>query len=185
MRKLLGTTFGFCRRHESARLVHPTRSFRCPTIWRLRSYTDDMDQFEIYRSDFYKLSQAYSFRLPGYLILESHLPVTQFDDLPPAADVDLARCFRIAERLLHAVLSPERVYFLRFGETTQAIHFHVVPRTSEIAQRYCHPKAVTPGLNGAEIVSWIWSNHESLMHSDMDISEFIRSARQYLQTCGE
>jgi diadenosine tetraphosphate (Ap4A) HIT family hydrolase len=169
----------------SASLGHSTRTFRYSTIWPLRSYTDDMDQFEIYRSDFYKLSQAYSFRLPGYLILESHLPVTQFDDLPPAADADLARCFRIAERVLNAVLRPERVYFLRFGETTQAIHFHVVPRTSEIAQRYCHPAAVTPGLNGAEIVSWIWSNHESLMHSDMEISEFVRSARRYLHTSSE
>ncbi|MFL9874111.1 hypothetical protein [Paraburkholderia megapolitana] len=140
-----------------------------------------MDEFEIYRSDFYKLSQAYSFRLPGYLILESLLPLTEFGDLPPAADADLAKCFRVAERLLNALLLPERIYFSRFGETTQAIHFHVVPRTAEIARRYCHPAAVTPGLNGAEVMSWIWANHGDLDYSDADIREFVRSARQYLQ----
>lgn len=140
-----------------------------------------MDEFEIYRSDFYKLSQAYSFRLPGYLILESLSPVAEFGDLPTAADAGLAECFRVAEQVLNALLSPERIYFLRFGETTQAIHFHVVPRTSEIAQRYCHPAAVTPGLNGAEIMSWIWVNHKDLNYSDADIDEFVRAARRHLQ----
>lgn len=142
-----------------------------------------MDQLEIYRSGFYKLSQAYAYRLPGYLILESHFPATQFDALPPEADAYLAKCFRIAERILHALISPERVYFLRFGESTQAIHFHVVPRTRDVAQRFCHPATVALGLNGAEIVSWIWSNHESLMHSEADIREFVSSAKRYVQTC--
>ncbi|RKP46012.1 hypothetical protein [Trinickia fusca] len=141
-----------------------------------------MDTFELYRSKFYKLVQATSYRLPGYLILEALSPVTQFADLPVDADADLVACFRVAEQVLAALLNAERVYFLRFGESTQTIHFHVVPRTAEIAQRYCHPSAVTPGLNGAEIVSWIWSNHESLKYSDTDISEFVRAARQYLQT---
>jgi diadenosine tetraphosphate (Ap4A) HIT family hydrolase len=141
-----------------------------------------MDAYEIYRSNFYKLSQAHSYRVPGYLILESLSPVKQFAVLPTDADADLAACFRIAERLLGSLLSTERVYFLRFGESIQTIHFHVVPRTAEIAQKYCHPAAVSPGLNGAEIVSWIWSNHESLMYSDADIVEFVRSARQYLRT---
>lgn len=89
--------------------------------------------------------------MPGYLILEAQSPATKFDQLPAIADADLVRCFRIPERILNVVPSPERVYFLRFGETAQAIHFHVVPRTSEIAQRYCHPAAVTPALTAPKL----------------------------------
>jgi hypothetical protein len=66
---------------------------------------DEMDAFEIYRSNFCKLSQTYSYRVPGYLILETLTPVTQFAELPTEADADLAACFRVAEKLLGALLS--------------------------------------------------------------------------------
>jgi diadenosine tetraphosphate (Ap4A) HIT family hydrolase len=136
------------------------------------------DPFEIYRSAFFKLSQAYSFQVPGYLILETLAPARRFADIPSEADADLMSCFRVAERVLNDLLSPERIYFLRFGESTENIHFHIVPRTAAIADRYGRPAEGEEALNGAGIVSWLWANHKGLGHAEADLIAFIQAARQ-------
>jgi diadenosine tetraphosphate (Ap4A) HIT family hydrolase len=143
--------------------------------------THAMESFEIYQSGFYTLSQAHGFRLPGYLILSSNTPVSRFSDLPLQADADLGACIRLADTLLHTLLAPERVYVLRFGESIEAIHFHIIPRTNEIALQFSAPDQVQPGLNGADIASWIWHNHDALGYSDMDIDSFIQRARQFVE----
>ncbi|MGF6243770.1 hypothetical protein SAMN05444165_0227 [Paraburkholderia phenazinium] len=139
-----------------------------------------VDPFEIYRTSFYKLSQAYSFHVPGYLILETLSPARRFSDIPSEADADLVSCFRVAERLLDSLLNPERIYFLRFGESTENIHFHIVPRTSAIADMYGRPAPGEDALNGAGVVSWLWANHQRLGYAESDVRVFIQAARQSL-----
>lgn len=143
--------------------------------------THPMESSEIYQSDYYTLSQVHGFRLPGYLILSSNTPVSRFSDLPLQADADLGTCIRLADTLLRKLLEPERVYLLRFGESIEAIHFHIIPRTNDIASQFSAPGQVQPGLNGADIASWIWHNHDALGYSDMDIDSFIQRARQFVR----
>jgi diadenosine tetraphosphate (Ap4A) HIT family hydrolase len=150
-------------------------------VYALVLCSPEMDSLEIYRSSFYILSQARDYLVPGYLILEALAPAEHFTELPAAADIDLMAVFRKAKQLLMDLLNPERIYFLRFGESNRHFHFHVVPRTVEIARRHCDPHPVTPGLNGAQIVSWLWCNHQSLGYTEVDLDEFAEKARRHLR----
>ena len=86
----------------------------------------------------------------------------------------------LAEGLLHRLLRPERIYALKFGEEVPAVHFHVVPRSADLAAAYRAATGDAPPLSGAAIVDWVWSNHDLLGHTDEAIGEFIERARAAL-----
>jgi diadenosine tetraphosphate (Ap4A) HIT family hydrolase len=139
-----------------------------------------MDKFEICRLGMYRLSQAGAYRLPGYLIVDTAMDVVRFAEIPPEERANLITIFQIAEELLIRLLGAERVYTLRFGESVNALHFHVVPRTREVALA-CGQ--TSEPLNGAKVVEWIWENHVRLGYTDADICNFSMQARQSAQLC--
>ena len=64
----------------------------------------------------------------------------------------------ILGRLECALLSATgatRIYILRFSETHSSVHFHVFPRTDEMAARYIQAMRRSPGqIIGPELFEW-------------------------------
>ena len=117
------------------------------------------------------------YRVPGYLIVDGRAEHTRLDELDDAARADLMRCLASAERIVRALCEPERVYTLRFGEMVPRLHFHVVPRTAQIAAAYAAEVDDEPPFNGARVVAWLWANHASLGVGDAELDAWVRAAR--------
>jgi len=147
-----------------------------------------MNSHTIWKSENFKLSQSYDYRLPGYVFVECNSGARNLNDLQSIESQELVSVLKLAERLLHSLIRPERIYVLKFGESDERVHFHIVPRTAKLLASYLNTCRATPPYNGALITAWLWANAESLDHSDEEIHEFVSSARQMceelaLDTC--
>jgi diadenosine tetraphosphate (Ap4A) HIT family hydrolase len=136
-----------------------------------------VDELLLFRTAHFTASQARSYRLPGYVIVESVADVDRIDALEPDARRDLVACLAEAERLVRAHTEPERVYTLRFGEMQPRIHFHVIPRTARVAAAYAAEVDDAPPWSGARLVDGLWRRHASLGFSDEEIAAFVELAR--------
>ena len=136
-----------------------------------------MDDLLVFETEHFTVGQARSFRLPGYLIIEAKAQYEHLDELSNDAAKDLVRCLGEAERLVHEIVAPERVYTLRFGEMQPRIHFHVIPRTARVAAAFVSETGATPPYSGALLVDWLWRRHEILGYTDGELRSFVVAAR--------
>lgn len=136
-----------------------------------------MDDLLIFETEHFTVGQASSYRLPGYVIVESNADVDRLDALPPGALGDLATCLAETERIVRELVAPERIYTLRFGELLPRIHFHVIPRTARVAAAYAAEVDDAPPYNGARLVDWLWRRHASLGFTDAELDAFVTAAR--------
>jgi diadenosine tetraphosphate (Ap4A) HIT family hydrolase len=93
--------------------------------------------------------------VPGYLILLPLTPADRFNDLGAPALAVLGPTFAALEGALIDIIGCERVYFLRLSEGLNSVHFHVFPRTAELAVRF-HME-MTPkdaDINGELLFYW-------------------------------
>ena len=141
-----------------------------------------MNPHTIWQSECFKLSQSYDFRLPGYMFVECISNPRSLADLQPSESQELVSVLKLAEHLLHTLIRPEKVYVLKFGESDDRVHFHIIPRTTKLLASYLNACQTSPPYNGALITAWLWANAESLGYTEEDISDFVSSARQ---ACGE
>ena len=137
-----------------------------------------MNTHTLWQSEFFKLSQSYDYRFPGYLFVECISSVQKLNNLHSDESQELIAALKLAEHLIHTLIRPERIYILKFGESEQRVHFHIVPRTAKLLDAYLRTCMVSPPYNGALITVWLWANANSLGHSDEEINGFISSARQ-------
>lgn len=142
--------------------------------------TPDPHDLEILQTEHTTISQAHGIRIPGYLIVEPRAACTQISDLDPAQAADLMHCLSLAEALVRAMTDPARIYILKFGEEKPQIHFHVVPRTEEIAEAYRAEIDDAEPYNGARVVDWIWNNHEAFGKTDAQLRAAADQARAIL-----
>ncbi len=144
-----------------------------------------MDAFELRTGRHFRLSQSYGFRFPGYLFVESLVPLTRIGDIGPEARAELHDLLADAEKLAERLVAPERVYVLRFGEEDPTVHFHVVPRTRRLLDAYLADVDDEPPFSGAAIVAWLWRNAATLGFTDADVRDFVTRARAALRESGQ
>jgi diadenosine tetraphosphate (Ap4A) HIT family hydrolase len=137
-----------------------------------------MNPHTIWQSQHFKLSQSFSFRLPGYLFVEALSGVPRLSDLQTPESQELGLALKLAEHLVHTLIRPERTYVLRFGESDERVHFHVVPRTTKLLNFYLRSQQDAPSYNGALITAWLWANADTLGHTEEEIQTFVSAARQ-------
>ncbi len=70
--------------------------------------------------------------LSGYVILKPRRHVHQLADLTDAEASALGPLLRRLLGAMQAVLAPERIYVASFAETVHHLHFHLVPRYSDM-----------------------------------------------------
>jgi diadenosine tetraphosphate (Ap4A) HIT family hydrolase len=131
----------------------------------------------IHPSPYFTVSQATSLGILGYVIVECRSERTRLDALDAEALRDLAHCLAETERVLRELLKPERVYTLRFGEYLERIHFHVIPRTAQLASAYAAATSDAPPYNGARLVAWLWDHEPELRASEDELAAFVERAR--------
>jgi diadenosine tetraphosphate (Ap4A) HIT family hydrolase len=136
-----------------------------------------MNDSLVFESEHFTAEQARSYRLPGYLIVESKAEVDRLDVLSRDSAQDLAMCLAEAERIVRELVSPERIYTLRFGEVNPRIHFHVIPRSTRVAAAYAAEVEDAPPYNGARLVDWLWTHHANLGFTDEELRSFVAAAR--------
>ena len=140
--------------------------------------TDSIDRLLILETEHTTICQAHGIRIPGYLIVEPRSECTGIADLDPDQAADFMLCLTRAEALVQALVEPERIYILKFGEQKPQIHFHVIPRTEAIAKAYTAEVPDEEPYNGAKVTDWIWARHESFGYTDEQLVEFVTQARQ-------
>lgn len=136
-----------------------------------------MNSLDIWASDLVKISHARSYRLPGYLFVEC-VPAKSLDVCARSKTKEaLALATVRAENIVSALLNPQKVYVLRFGESSENEHFHIIPRTDALLQKYLSENDDSAPYNGAKITSWLWERSASLGYAERDINDFISRAR--------
>lgn len=136
-----------------------------------------MDRHTIWESPSFRISQSYSYPLPGYLFVEALADARRLDRLSPDTRRELGEVLALAEHLVTSIVAPERVYILKFGESDELAHFHVIPRTRRLLDAYLASEADTAPYNGARITAWLWANGAKLNHPSAEADAFVAAAR--------
>jgi len=143
----------------------------------MSSSESSRDALLIRRGGHFVLEQAYSWRLPGYLVLDARREAARLGDLEPAARSEMVDMLVLAEQVVERLLAPGRVFLLRFGNEVARLHFHVVPRTERVLAAYAAESGDQEPWSGGALVDWIWRRHEVLGHTEEDVLRFAREAR--------
>jgi diadenosine tetraphosphate (Ap4A) HIT family hydrolase len=92
---------------------------------------------------------------PGYLILRPRQSATRFGEVPLFAQ-ELGPLLSILEEQIIKATGAAHVYVLRFSEAQGSVHFHLFPRTKDIADEYAKTTGGTSDqVNGPELFEWV------------------------------
>jgi hypothetical protein len=89
------------------------------------------------------------------MILRPKYPATRFREAPSFVTELGNMLIRLEDAIITATGAP-RVYVLRFSEAQSSVHFHLFPRTDDIAREYA--RAMNRGLDnliGPELFEWV------------------------------
>jgi diadenosine tetraphosphate (Ap4A) HIT family hydrolase len=64
----------------------------------------------------------------GYVVLKPRRHVESLGDLDPDESAGLGVTLQRLQAAMQAVLSPERIYVVAFGESVRHVHLHLIPR---------------------------------------------------------
>jgi len=114
----------------------------------------DSHDLLVYENEYFRAVHA-ACAIPGYLIVFAKEPAASLSLLSPAAQSALGPTLALLTRAVESVVHPERVYCLRIGEEQPQIHFHLFPRTEDMAEEYFAACGRSAAVNGARMFDWI------------------------------
>jgi diadenosine tetraphosphate (Ap4A) HIT family hydrolase len=92
--------------------------------------------------------------VPGYMIVQPKQSVARIGQAREFA-AELGDILSRLERALLSATGATHIYILRFSETHSSVHFHVFPRTDEMAVRYIQAMRRSPSqIIGPELFEW-------------------------------
>jgi len=93
--------------------------------------------------------------VPGYLILIPRAETAMIKNLSPASQAGLGAILGKVESAVKLATNADRIYILRFSEALESVHFHIFPRTGELAAQFRQEtKTVESGINGPLLFAW-------------------------------
>lgn len=110
---------------------------------------DDLRVWErIAADEHWRVAHAFGTSLPGWLVLMPRRHVTSIADLTDAEAAGLGLWQVRISRALHEVTGCEKAYMAQFaeGEGFSHVHFHMMPRMSDLAAEFRGPRVF--GLMG-------------------------------------
>jgi diadenosine tetraphosphate (Ap4A) HIT family hydrolase len=139
-----------------------------------------MDTGRIFDTEHFTVTHCRDCSVPGYLIVSAKVPVPSLGDLTPALSADLGEALRRATQAVEAVIRPGRTYCARFGEETEALHFHLFPRTQTLLQDYQGSTGQHGGpCSGPQVFEW--ARRQYHLESGAPLSEECKRAIQALR----
>jgi diadenosine tetraphosphate (Ap4A) HIT family hydrolase len=110
----------------------------------------------VLKTDRFNVTPCIDCDVPGYLIIEPRESSSGLLGLELETQRELGTTLAKLETALIKVTGAERVYLLRFSEGLASIHFHVFPRSFEMAESWKaeQPQASTLGINGPLLFAW-------------------------------
>lgn len=110
----------------------------------------------ILHNDRFELRQANFCALPGYLILRLAGPARSLGELDEATAAALGALLTRAARALEEVAGADRVYVLSFAEVDRQLHFHLLPRSSWLAEAFRLATGAGAGpIDGPRLFQWV------------------------------
>ena len=103
----------------------------------------------------FQLRQAEFCALPGYLVLRLSGETRSLGELDGATAEALGRLLFWAARALEEVAEADRVYVLSFAEVDRQLHFHLLPRSSWLADAFRAATGAGAGpVDGPRLFQW-------------------------------
>jgi diadenosine tetraphosphate (Ap4A) HIT family hydrolase len=106
-----------------------------------------------YENNYFRVQHCGDCFIAGHLVVFPKQDVRSLSELSVQALQELGNVLKISHAIVEKIIQPERIYTLSFGEVLPLIHFHVLPRTSEILKQY-KLQNKTEEVNGALIFDW-------------------------------
>ena len=95
--------------------------------------------------------------LPGYLIVRSRVSASTLGDLSEDAQRELGGLLARLEAAVVRVTLADRLYILRFSEAFEQVHFHLFPRSADLAAQWrtAYPRRLKDGnIDGPLLFAW-------------------------------
>jgi len=108
----------------------------------------------LYQDAYFEVEQVDGCPIPGYLIVRPKMSVRSLDRLSAETLAQLGPLLAKGMAAIEKAVQAERVYVIRLGEEVESIHFHLFPRTREMADLYRKEFPDDPVINGAKMFDW-------------------------------
>jgi diadenosine tetraphosphate (Ap4A) HIT family hydrolase len=86
----------------------------------------------IYEDDLWVVDHGLTRLVRGYLVVKPRRHVHEFADLMDDEALTFGPVARTVLAAMRSALAPERIYVCSFAETVRHLHFHLVPRYSDM-----------------------------------------------------
>ncbi|AZE62273.1 MULTISPECIES: HIT family protein [Pseudomonas] len=121
-----------------------------------------MSALTVYSGKHIVISHCRDCDIPGYMIISLQRVVSELGELGGDERAELMLGLTYAERALHSVFAPEKIYIMRISELDPVLHFHVFPRYAQATQLYLEEHA-EPVIDGAFFFSWARKRFSSVL----------------------
>lgn len=95
--------------------------------------------------------------------------------MTPEVLTALGPTLALAMCAIEAVVRPERVYCALFAEQTRDIHFHLFPRTAELAGRFLAGHPQDAEISGPRLLDWARRTFQQPAADNDGVTEKIRA----------
>lgn len=115
----------------------------------------------VFETPFFTAAPCLDCDVPGYLVLQPKETEPNLHELSLATQRELGPALGSLENSIRLVTKAEHVYVLRFSEGLSSVHFHIFPRTQEMAQQWNieNPSLAKNGINGPLLFAWARIKH--------------------------
>ena len=138
----------------------------------------------ICEESYFRAEQCGDCCVRGDVILSARGSATSISGLSPEALNNLGPRLALLIRAIEAVVRPELVYCARFGEEVKALHFHLFPRTAELARAFPGDIGKGTTLNGPLLLNVARERHTFLAASSAEqakVHELTHAIREYVK----
>lgn len=134
----------------------------------------------INETEYFRLVHNDECTIAGYLILFAKPKAHSIAELPMPAAMELGQVLHQATATISRVTKPQRIYCCSVGELMPQVHFHLFPRTQQLAEEYLasHPQDIN-GINGFQLLDWAKKTFAGILDSQTLVSTIAELKNSY------
>ena len=130
----------------------------------------------LYTNQHFTVEPCATCAIPGYLIVIPRIPTASLSEMNSDPLTTLGTTLALATRVIEAVVRPERVYCTLFAEQTRQIHFHLFPRTAELASQFLAANPEEREISCPRLMDWARRALQQPLSGNDAVTEKLRAA---------